>query len=270
MNANASPKTPRKRGGNGDGTPPADDPFATGYDFLLINHDIDDALFADVLTCVTENRKNDKVVVIIVTYGGQANVAYRVGRLLQTMYQEVVAFIPSICKSAGTLIVASANCVICTGFGEIGPLDVQLARRDEIWGRRSGLTSRSALTDLREHTFDLFEHVMFAIIAKSRGSISFRLAAEISAKMTAEVMSSIYAQINPEVLGQDFMDLTVAEKYCERLNKSSRNLKPGAIHRLVYEYPTHDFVIDFEEASELFESVEQPTVTLISLLIPSP
>ena len=80
----------------------------------------------------------------------------------------------------------------------------------------------------------------------------------------------IYAQINPEVLGQDFMDLTVAEKYCERLNKSSRNLKPGAIHRLVYEYPTHDFVIDFEEASELFESVEQPTVTLISLLIPSP
>lgn len=181
----------RKRAGNETASPQTEDQFAGGYDFLLINHDIDDALFPDVLECVTENRKNEKVVVIVVTYGGQANVAYRVGRFLQTMYEEVVAFIPSICKSAGTLIVACANCVICTAFGEIGPLDVQLSRRDEVWGRRSGLTTRSALEDLRAHSFDLFEHVMFTIIAHSQGSISFRLAAELSGKMTAEIMSSI-------------------------------------------------------------------------------
>jgi hypothetical protein len=34
--------------------------------------DIDDALFPDVLACVTENRKNEKVVVIVVTYGIKA------------------------------------------------------------------------------------------------------------------------------------------------------------------------------------------------------
>jgi hypothetical protein len=67
---------------------------------LLINHDVDDALFSDVLGCVTDNRKNDKVVVIIVTYGGHANVAFRMGRFLQTMYpKDIVAFVPSICKS---------------------------------------------------------------------------------------------------------------------------------------------------------------------------
>jgi hypothetical protein len=182
------------------------------------------------------------------------------------MYTEVVVFIPSICKSAGTLIAASAHCVICIGFGEVGPLDIQLARRDEIWGRRSGLTTRSALLDLQNHTFDLFEHSMYSIISHSRGSVSFKLAAEISAKLTAEVMSSIYAQINPEALGQDFMDLKVAQEYCERLNKRSKNLKDGAIHRLVYDYPTHDFVIDFEEATEIFERVEPPTATLLELL----
>jgi ClpP class serine protease len=108
MNENASQKMQRKRAGNETASPQTEDQFAGGYDFLLINHDIDDALFPDVLECVTENRKNEKVVVIVVTYGGQANVAYRVGRFLQTMYEEVVAFIPSICKSAG-----HAYCCLC-------------------------------------------------------------------------------------------------------------------------------------------------------------
>ena len=47
-----------------------------------------------------------KAVLILVTYGGLANVAYRVARYLQTVYDEdVVAFIPVQCKSAGTLLV---------------------------------------------------------------------------------------------------------------------------------------------------------------------
>ncbi|MFZ3176803.1 MAG: hypothetical protein WA150_02415 [Methylovirgula sp.] len=267
MNENASPKSPRKRAGNGNATPKVEDRFAAGYDFLLINHDIDENLFADVYQCVTTQKKNDRIVVIIVTFGGQANVAYRVARMLQTIYQEVVAFVPSVCKSAGTLIVAGAHCVCCLGIGEIGPLDVQVSRRDEIWGRRSGLTTRSALLDLKSQTFDLFEHVMLQIINSSQGSISFRLAADIAAKMTAEIMSSIYAQINPESLGQDFMDLNVAKEYCARLNRRSGNLKPGAIRRLVYDYPTHDFVIDFEEAAtELFHNIAHPTETLITFL----
>jgi hypothetical protein len=152
------------------------------------------------------------------------------------------------------------------GFGEVGPLDVQLTRRDEIWGRRSGLTTRSALADLKSHSFDLFEHFMFAITAKSRGSVSFKLAAEIAGRVTAELMSKVYEQINPEALGQDFMDLSVATKYCQRLVKYSKNLKPGAIQRLVFEYPSHDFVIDLQEAKELFHRVELPTATIISFL----
>lgn len=266
MNDAASPKAPRKRGGNGSANPKDEDRFASGYDFLLINHDIDDALYSEFYQCLTRQRKNEKVVVIVVTFGGRANVAYRIARMLQTMYREVVAFVPSLCKSAGTLIVTGAHCVCCMGFGEIGPLDVQLSRRDEIWGQRSGLTTRSALIDLKAQTFDLFENIMLSTINRSRGSVSFRTAAEISAKMTAEIMASIYSQINPELLGQDFMDLNVAKEYCERLNKRTRSLKPGAIKRLVYEYPTHDFVIDFEEATELFHNVAVPTQTLIDVM----
>jgi hypothetical protein len=107
---------------------------------------------------------------------------------------------------------------------------------------------------------------MYTVTARSAGSVSFRLAAEMAGKIAAQMMSSIYAQVNPEALGQDFMDLAVAKNYCQRLDRHSRNLKPGAIDRLVYDYPSHDFVIDSEEAKELFGNVELPTPTLIGLL----
>jgi hypothetical protein len=263
MSKNGSPEPAKDY--DGSGHPPIEDRYATGYDFLLINHDIDSSLFGRVHECVTTKRQNDKVVVLVVTYGGLANVAYRVGRFLQTLYEEVVVFVPSVCKSAGTLLVAAAHRLMILGFGELGPLDVQLFRRDEIWGQRSGLTTRSALQDLKEHTFELFDHFILSIVAKSQGAVSFRLAAEIAAKAAGQMMSSIYAQINPEALGQDFMDLRVAERYCERLNKKSGNIRLGAIHRLVYDYPSHDFVIDFEEAKEIFHNVELPTPAVVSL-----
>lgn len=270
MSANESPKVQPKRAGSsaakaGKAQPP--DKYSSDYDFLLINRDIEDPLFADVVDCVTKNQQSDNLVYIIVTYGGQGNVAYRVARFLQTIYTgDLVAFVPSLCKSAGTLIVTAADRLVMSPVGEIGPLDVQQIKRDEIWGRRSGLTTRSALNDLKTHAFELFEQFMMEIIRHSRGAISFRLAAQIAEKVAGDLMAPIYQQINPEALGQDFRDLNIATDYGQRLSKHSRNLKPGGLRRLVYDYPSHDFVIDLEEATEIFERVELPTPALINLI----
>jgi hypothetical protein len=154
-------------------------------------------------------------------------------------------------------------------FGELGPLDVQLRQRDEIFGRRSGLITRAAISDLKIHAFELFEHFMLEITDRGQGSISFKTAAEIAASFSGEVMGKIYGQINPDMLGQDFRDLTVATEYCTRLNRKFENIKVNqrdtddtGIKRLVHQYPSHDFVIDFEEAKEIFQRVELPTATL--------
>ena len=80
-------------------------------------------------------------------------------------------------------------------------------------------------------------------------------------------MSKIYEQINPDSLGQDFRDLSVATKYSERLSKRSCNIKDDGIRRLVNEYPSHDFVIDVEEAKEIFNNVELPSGTLYKLMV---
>jgi hypothetical protein len=81
-------------------------------------------------------------------------------------------------------------------------------------------------------------------------------------------MAKVYEQINPEALGRDVRDLNVAMEYCVRLNKRSKNLKADGIQRLVHGYPSHDFVIDLEEAREIFERVGAPTRALYDVILP--
>lgn len=250
----------------------ATDPYASGYDFVLVNGPIDERLQHDIAAAISGHiaqstgRQNRKVVLALVTYGGLPNAAYKIGRYLQSIYDEVVGFVPSICKSAGTLIVTGCHKLIISPFGEIGPLDVQLMQRDELLGRRSGLTTKSALEDLGKHSLDLFENFVLEIIRGSGGAVSFRLAADISARMSAQLMSKIYEQINPDALGQDARDLNIATEYCKRLNKRGNNIRAEAIERLVHGYPSHDFVIDLEEAQEIFLRVEKPSQSLYDIM----
>jgi Periplasmic serine proteases (ClpP class) len=229
-----------------------------GYDAIIMNGLVEDTLFAQLSKTLGEGRKSDKAVVALVTYGGLANAAYRISRLLQNMYDDVVIFVPSLCKSAGTLIATSGSKLVISPFGEIGPLDVQLPERDEIGERKSGLTMRSALEDLRTQSFELFSDFMMEIKGRSSNNVSFRLAAELARDVTTGLMGKVYEQVHPDVLGKDFRDLSIATKYGERLNKKFGNLKPDGISRLVHDYPSHDFVIDHQEAKEIFERVELP------------
>lgn len=278
-------KKPRQQrlanGGSSDGAnlvPPhqkaseTTDPYATGYDFVLVNGPIDERLQHDIAAKISEHLakstgpQNKKIVLALVTYGGLPNAAYKIGRYLQSIYDEVVGFVPSICKSAGTLIVTGCHKLIISPFGEIGPLDVQLMQRDELLGRRSGLTTKSALEDLSKHSLDLFQNFVVEIISGSGGAVSFKLAADISARMSAQLMSKIYEQINPDALGQDARDLNIATEYCKRLNKRGKNIRSEAIERLVHGYPSHDFVIDLEEAQEIFQRVEKPSQALYDIM----
>jgi hypothetical protein len=52
--------------------------------------------------------------------------------------------------------------------------------------------------------------------------------------------------------------MNIAKEYGERLDAVTHNLKEGALERLLTEYPEHGFVIDGQEAKELFVNVCEP------------
>ena len=97
---------------------------------------------------------------------------------------------------------------------------------------------------------------MLHITFGSDKSISFEAASKVAANLTTGTMSEIYAQINPGDLGNDLRNLRVAEAYGNRLAAYGRNTKPDAVSRLVHKYPSHDYIIDAEEAKTLFRTVD--------------
>lgn len=215
----------------------------------------------------TRGKIRPNGLLILTTSGGSANSAYQIARLMQQTYPNgFILFTPSFCKSAGTLIALGANRLIMDVFSELGPLDVQLLDRDEIGARKSGLLTRSAFEALSQEAFDLFSLTMLRIKASSRNTISFKLAADISWRLTAEVMSPIFSQMSPDVIGSDFRDLRVATEYGNRLASASGNPLGDTVERLVSDYPAHDFIIDRDEASSLFKKVDPPCKELYGLI----
>jgi hypothetical protein len=77
-------------------------------------------------------------------------------------------------------------------WGELGPLDVQIPRKDELLGSASGLTPLHALSTLRQESFSCFEHYFLSILNKGQGQISTVRAAEISTNLTVALLGKIW------------------------------------------------------------------------------
>ena len=113
-------------------------------DVLFFNGPIERHLDQRVIEYCVRRRRRKTVTLMLVTDGGDPHAAYRIARCLQSKYSRFTAFIPGFCKSAGTIVALGAHELVMSDFGELGPLDVQLARKDELFEKQSGLTATSA------------------------------------------------------------------------------------------------------------------------------
>jgi len=157
------------------------------------------------------------------------------------------------CKSAGTLLAIGGDHIVMGDYGELGPLDVQLTKKDELMSASSGLDILQAVGVIENSAFGAFENAFVKIIANSGGNISAKTSAEIAREFAVGLFSPMTSQIDPERLGEVQRAVNIARAYGDRLNKG--NLKPGGLDKLVEGYPTHGFVIDLTEAKEIFSNV---------------
>lgn len=236
-------------------------------DIYFYSGSIDDDGYGKLAEQVAQNDgTRSTALLVLVTHGGLANSAYQMARLLQESYKSFALWCPSRCKSAGTLVALGASRLIMDPFGDLGPLDVQLVKQNEIIARKSGLLAKSSFEALADASFELYERLMIGISLKSRGNVSFKLASELSASMASTMMQPIYAQVNPEVVGSENRDLDIAYQYGSRLAEVGGNATPEQVFQLVHGYPSHDFIIDSREAENLFKSIELPTAALYTIV----
>jgi hypothetical protein len=213
-----------------------------------------------LINCVKQNKSQLNAILLLTTFGGDADVAYRIARCFQKAYSEGVftIFVSGVCKSAGTLVTIGASELVMTDCAELGPLDVQLGKPDELGEYISGLTPVHALDFLKERTFELFEHSFLSLLGKSGYQITTKTAAEIATKLTDGVFHPVYAQLDPLKLGEYHRNMKIAAEYGKRLLATGNLKSEDSLIKLTHGYPSHGFVIDKQEAEELYNKIRQP------------
>jgi len=230
-------------------------------DVLLVNAPIENGLDDDIICAVDDRKRRKNIFLILVTPGGDANASYRIARCLQDSYERFIAFVSGYCKSAGTLCVLGANEIVMSDMGELGPLDVQVYKKDELFEASSGLVASEALSALQSRAFEMFEEYFLAIQVKSGNRITFKTATEIAAKISVGLLEPLYKQIDPLHVGEIARSMKIARDYGKRLMLRSHNYDDKTLDMLVETYPSHGFVIDKPEAETLFRNVRGSTET---------
>ena len=243
-----------------------------GADIILFNEAISERAASRLHARLEGSPNNNETVfLMLVTLGGDAHAAYMIARDLQMRYKKVIICIAGDCFSAGTLIVLCANELVITDRGRLGPLDVQLLKKDELSERLSGLTVNTALEELHKQTSDALASIAIELRVTFGRQLSFRTALDVASNMTAQMFGEVYKQIDPIRLGEDARSLRIADHYGTILGKTSSNLKPGTVNRLSTGYPSHECIIDRTEARELFLNLRGPSdeeANLLKLLGP--
>lgn len=226
------------------------------------------------LTDLIEKKENLKDIVYFlpVTLGGNPDAGFRISRALGHYYPKgVKCFISDICKSAGTLMAVGASELIISNKGELGPLDIQIQKKEEIFEMSSGLDIIQALRILQDTAQNAFKDYLIDLRVSGLGT---KLAAHIASEMATSLVAPIASQIDPAKLGEHQRALRIAAVYGSRLNEKFKNTTPSGIDQLLVGYPTHGFVIDRKEATTLFKRVRAPNTEecqledLIRLTVP--
>lgn len=198
-----------------------------------------------------------KALLVIGTPGGDPDAGFRIARALQHHYADGFdGLVPRYCKSAGTMALLGASTLYMDNCSELGPLDIQIKKDDELYSRNSGQDINQAVNFLKAETLTTYRRYTEQLV---RGGLSTRLSADISVKLVQSIFNPIASQIDPLRLAEMQRATSITMMYGSLLAETSKNVYPGGVSTLVGAYPSHSFVIDRKEARKIFKKVLAPT-----------
>jgi len=209
-----------------------------------INDHAVDKIF-DELNRVVIKRENAHL--ILCTNGGSPDAAFQIARMFKRAYKTFTVLVFGYCKSAGTLLAVGADILVMSPAGHLGPLDIQLADKDEFAGQTAALDVQQALRTLSETTIQNF--IDFFIKLGPGQSLSTKNAGELAKGLALGVISPIAAHVDPLLIGRVDRSMRIAQAYIDQLSPGFQNKE-----KLVGGYPSHEFVIDYQEAQQFFGS----------------
>ncbi len=197
----------------------------------------------------------DKLSILIDSPGGDADAAFHLVRAFRQFATNVEALVVNWAKSGATFLCLGADKILMGKNAELGPLDVQLTDPRGSAIPKSALNVFKSLEYLQRYAMETLDLTTALFMLKGNMDIPYAL--EKALPFVTCVTNPLYQQVNPVELGEARRHLAVGEEYSQRIIKrygysSVSNSKIETIvKKLVWEYPSHSFVIDLEEASEI-------------------
>ena len=230
-------------------------------DCIIVSRPITRSLFLQLERYIrnreTQGKKGKFCKLFLTTYGGDPDAAFLIGKLLQNRYETLKIIVSSSCKSAGTLLAIAANSIAISDTGELGPLDTQVPKQDEIGANASSRNVIESVNSISQHLGDVITSLLFKI--KNETRLSSKIAGDMAVQVTGSVANALYSQIDPQRLAEMNRTVSIALSYGKSLSKKTESVSEESLIKLIMNYPSHGFVIDFEEAKTLFNKVDKPT-----------
>lgn len=226
-----------------------------GRPVLLLNRQMDEFLNETGTFPVPLFGDFKQASVLLNSPGGSATATYKMILALRQYVDDVEVLVVREAKSAATLFCLGADTIYMGREGELGPLDPQVLDRTGSGRRVSALESFIALEQLLEHSMDSFDAIVRMLLRNAPMDIPQSI--ERAERLLAAMVSPLYRQIDPHELGESGRYLAEIEEYAFRAmrrwgysGKSESEIRQ-IVRKLVWTYPSHDFVIDLTEAKEI-------------------
>jgi hypothetical protein len=195
--------------------------------------------------------KGKKIEILLHSGGGHPDIAYAAMKFFRRRFEEVNVIVPLIAKSAATLMCLGADKIFMGEFAELGPIDIQLD--DQVKHGEKGfspLDEFKSLEFIRDQAIEWMDY--YATVMNRRYGISIKEALKESVPLVSNLMRPLFEQIDPIEMGGNRRALAIGEEYANRMLELVGNPKSKEIiKKMVWDYPSHDFHIDFDEAEEV-------------------
>ncbi len=200
------------------------------------------------------------IVLIVDSLGGSPDDAYRIAMLLRRSCGQVRVIVPRIAASAATFFALGADELYLGQEAELGPIDLKV-KRGPLGQERAVIDEVQALDYLHQAARGQIEKTISELrrILEIHG---MELSLPDALSFVTELMKPLLGKIDAVHYTEASRKLTITEHYAVRLllRKYGPDRAQEIAHSAVNYYPSHEFVIAYEEAGEILDlDLVEPT-----------
>jgi hypothetical protein len=200
-------------------------------------------------------RKLENLDVLLHTIGGDPHAGYRIAQLLRGVASEVTFLVPEYAFSAGTLSCMCGNEIRLGECAVLSPFDISFTSRRETSDHIELMSIdyfRNFATDCREQV----ERMLANLRSHSLSSVESDLLVEMTRQLGALNIGKFY---RARTLTGYYAEMLLLEYMFEQMPNKD-DLSNKIIHAFLFEYPTHDFHMDFHICRKLGLPVQEMAV----------